>query len=408
MNRPAIQRALGRFLSALLFFAASTNYGLGQEEFELPHCAPEQTAMRSERLEGIAPLVTQAIESKKMPGCVVTIGRRGHVVYQRAFGHKQVQPELSEMTVDTVFDMASLTKPIATATSIMILFEQGKLRLDDRVDRYLPAFGNSGKEKATIRDLLTHQAGLIPDNALSDYKQGRDQAFQNIFDLKAYYAPKTRFAYSDVGFILLDKLIEELSGMQVDEFSEQHIFEPLGMTETCFCPSEELSARAAPTTKRDGQWLLGEVHDPRAFEMGGVAGHAGLFSTSDDLAIYAQMLLSGGSLQGTRILSEPTLQLMTTPNEIVEGKKRSLRGLGWDMLTGYSSNRGENMSRRAFGHGGFTGTVIWIDPELDLFIIFLSNRVHPDGSGSINHLAGRIATLVVSSVDDDLRPSSSP
>lgn len=375
------------------------------DHLRLPRCAPEQVAMRGERLERIEELVAEALKDGKMPGCVITVGRRGHVVYHRAFGNRQLQPDSLPMTKDTVFDLASLTKPIATATCTMMLIEQGKLRLNDRVSTYLPEFGSNGKESATILHLLTHQAGLTPDNALSDYQLGREQAFENIFRLKARYEPGTRFMYSDVGFILLDKLIETASGAKVDQFAKEHLFEPLGMRETGYLPEAELRTRAATTEQRDGRWLQGEVHDPRAAALKGVAGHAGLFSTADDLSIYAQMLLEGGSIHGQRILSEPTVRLMTTPQEIAEPGKRTLRGLGWDMRSGYSSNRADNMSPRAFGHGGFTGTVLWIDPEYELFFVFLSNRVHPTGKGSINHLAGRIATVVVSSIDDTLRPN---
>lgn len=369
---------------------------------KLPDATPEEVGLRSERLERIDALVQAGLEQNLMPGCVVMVGRKGHIAFHKAYGHRQLEPTRISMTTDTVFDMASITKPMATATSVMVLLEEGRIRLRDKVAKYIPEFSNAGKESITVQQLLTHQAGFVPDNAIADYEQGRKRAFENIYKLKTIYEPGTRFVYSDVGFILLDDLIERQSGLAVDAFARERIFAPLGMRETGFLPAPPLQARAAVTEQREDRWMRGEVHDPRAYLMRGVAGHAGLFSTSEDIAIYAQMLLNGGQLNQTRILSQPTVELMTDSYRIVEGEKVSVRGLGWDKLSGYSSNRGENMSARAFGHGGFTGTVLWIDPDRQLFFIFLSNRVHPDGTGSVNHLAGQIATVAVSAIDDEL------
>jgi len=374
---------------------------------KLPVAEPEDVGMHESRLAIIDEIAQEGMEKKRMPGCVVLVGRKGKVVFHRAYGHRETQPNKLEMKKDTVFDMASITKPVATATSIMILLDQGKIRLRDKVTTYIPEFGNSGKKDVTINQLLTHQAGFVPDNAVADYEQGREQAFKNIYDLKTMYDPGKRFVYSDVGFILLDDLIQRQSGLAVDVFSKQNIFEPLGMSESGYLPNDELKKRAATTEQRESRWMRGEVHDPRAYLMGGVAGHAGMFSTAEDMAIYAQMMLNGGHYGGKRILSRATVDLMTDAYRIVEGEKVSVRGLGWDKLTGYSSNRGENMSDRAFGHGGFTGTVLWIDPANELFFVFLSNRVHPNGKGSVNRLAGRMATVAVGAIDDDLLGDSS-
>ncbi len=382
-------------LAASILFASELYGGL-------PAAKPEVVGMRSERLAGIESLVQKAIADKRFPGCVIAVGRHGKLVYHRAFGHRRLQPEKWPMETDTVFDMASITKPVATATSVMMLVEQGKLRVRDKVSTYIPEFANSGKKNVTLFQAMTHQAGFIPDNSIKDYKLGRKVAFENIYKLDTKYDPGTSFVYSDVGFILLDDLIERASGQTVAEFSKQNIFEPLGMTETGYLPSDALRSRAATTEKREDRWMQGEVHDPRAYLMDGVAGHAGLFSTADDIAVYAQMMLNGGYYNGKRILSKATVEMMTREYKIVEGKKVSIRGLGWDKLTGYSSNRAENMSSRAYGHGGFTGTVLWIDPELDLFFIMLSNRVHPNGKGYVNRVAGQIATLAVASIDDEL------
>ncbi|HWB11748.1 MAG TPA: serine hydrolase domain-containing protein [Pirellulales bacterium] len=355
----------------------------------LPRAEPEEAGMSGERLAEIDQAVNEALAARKMPGCVVLIARHGKVVFLRAYGHRDREPMESPMTTDTLFDLASLTKPIATATSVALLVEQGKLALDQPVAKHLPEFAQNGKESITIRHLLTHQGGLIADNDIHDYADGPEKAIERTLATTPRAAPGETFVYSDVGFIALGELVRRVSGQALDRFAAEHIFQPLGLAETGYLPAEELCRRAAPTEKRDGRWMQGEVHDPRAFALGGVAGHAGLFSTAEELAVYAQMLLDGGQLGGVRLLKPETVAEMTTPQKVRGG----WRALGWDMRTGYSSNRGSNFSDRAFGHGGFTGTSLWIDPELDLTVIFLSNRVHPDGKGLVNPLAGRIGTI---------------
>ena len=355
----------------------------------LPRAAPEEAGMSGQRLAEIDQVVDGALAARKMPGCVVLIARHGKVVFLRAYGHRSLEPVESKMTTDTVFDLASLTKPIATATSVMLLVEQGELVLDEPVTRYLPEFAQNGKEAITVRQLLTHQGGLIADNDLEGYADGPEKAIERTLATKPQAAPGETFVYSDVGFIVLGELVRRVAGEDLDRFVAAHIFQPLGMLETGYRPHEELRQRAAPTEKRDGRWMQGEVHDPRAFALGGVAGHAGLFSTAEELAVYAQMLLGEGEFGGVRILQPETVAQMTRPQDV----RRGLRALGWDVKTGYSSNRGTNFSDRAFGHGGFTGTALWIDPQLDLTVVFLSNRVHPDGKGLVNPLAGRIGTI---------------
>ncbi|QDV63261.1 serine hydrolase domain-containing protein [Crateriforma conspicua] len=366
---------------------------------ELPDAGPARVGIDGQALAAIRPMVLDAIDQGEMAGCVIMAGRRGNVFYQQAFGHRQVQPVKKAMTVDTVFDLASLTKPIATATSVMVLWDQNKVDLDDPIVRFRPATVDPQLRDATVRQLMTHQAGYLPDNALADYQQGPGQALANIDRLNARYSPGTRFVYSDVGFILLGDIVGRQSGMDLHTFSQRYVFQPLGMKQTGYLPPANLAAQAAATEKRNGRWMVGEVHDPRAYAMGGVAGHAGLFSTAADLAIYAQMMLNDGVYQDVRVLSADAVDQMTRPHEIVEGEKVSVRGLGWDIHSGYSSNRGPGMSDTAFGHGGFTGTVLWIDPAKDLFFIFLSNRMHPDGKGSVNRLAGKIAGVIVDAID---------
>lgn len=367
----------------------------------LPIVAPASVGMRAERLAEIAPLMRDGIRDGNMPGGVVCVGRHGKIAYLEAFGNRKVGDDPEEMAVDTVFDLASLTKPIATATSVMKLVEDGRISLEDKVVRFMPEFAPNGKDEISVEDLLLHQSGLIPDNAMADYLDGTEKAWDRICELKLLGPVGEQFRYSDVNFIVLAKLVEKVAGRDIHQFSHEEIFAPLGMDETGYNPSDELKSRAAPTEKRDGEWMRGEVHDPRAHALAGVAGHAGLFSTAQDLAIYSQMMLGQGEVQlndaAIRLLAPATIRKMTSPHRVSAGT----RGLGWDKQTPFSSNRGDLLSPSAYGHGGFTGTVLWIDPELDLFFIFLSNRVHPDGQGSVNHLAGQILNVIASSIVDE-------
>lgn len=354
-----------------------------------PRLSPAAAGMSAARLEVIEQMVEQEIARERMPGCVVLIGRREGVVYRRAFGLRQKTPTELPMLEDTVFDLASLTKPIATGTSIMILVDRGRISLDETAAHYWPEFGVNGKDVITIRQLLTHTAGLIPDNAMADYSGSRSESFARIAALGLSAPPGEKFIYSDVSFLVLGHIVERITGSSLHEFVQAEICQPLGLAETGYLPSPQLSSRAATTQERDGKWMQGQVHDPRAWALGGIAGHAGLFSTADDLSVYATMMLNHGSLQQTQILSQQTWELFTTAVEVPRGR----RTLGWDSLSPYSSNRGDLMSDHAFGHGGFTGTGIWIDPQQNLYVIFLSNRVHPDGNGSVNSLIGRIGTV---------------
>jgi uncharacterized protein YbbC (DUF1343 family)/CubicO group peptidase (beta-lactamase class C family) len=368
---------------------------------QLPHAAPAQAGMDATRLAVIDQLVDDGLQSGEMAGAVVLIARQGRTVYLRAFGQRQSQPDEVPMTTDTVFDLASLTKPIATATSVMKLVADGRIELDDPVAKHLPEFAANGKQDVTIAQLLTHQGGLTADNALRDYQEGTEEAWQRIWALPLLAEPGSRFIYSDVGFIVLGELVHRVSGKPLDQFCQEHIFNPLGMSATGFLPGETLRQRAAATEQRDGRWMCGEVHDPRSYLLGGVAGHAGLFSTAEDLAVYGQMLVQGGQYVGAQILPPEVVARMTAPRRVGTG----LRGLGWDLRSGYSSNRGDLLSPRAIGHGGFTGTGIWIDPQLELVIVFLSNRLHPDGQGSVNRLIGRVGTVAAAAIET---PPASP
>lgn len=362
---------------------------------DLPRLNPSAAGFDPARLAAIDGLVEELIVAEKMPGCVVCIGRRAGIVLLKAYGRRAVKPAPEAMTVDTVFDLASITKPVATATAIVRLVEEGKLRLSDPIATHIPEFAANGKEKLTVHDLLTHQSGLIADNAIEDYADGPAKAVERIWNLTPLHPAATKFIYSDVNFIVLGQLVERISGESVAAFAERATFEPLGMTETGYQPAEPLRTRAAPTEEREGRWMRGEVHDPRAWKLGGVAGHAGLFGTATDLARYATMMLRGGELEGVRVLAPETIAVMTRGWPIPGG---GFRGLGWDKRSPLSSNRGDLLTESAFGHGGFTGTALWIDPALDLYVIFLSNRVHPDGKGLVNPLIARIASAAAGAI----------
>ncbi len=368
--------------------------------------------MSAQQLAYIDEAVADEIAKKQLPGAVVLVGRQGKIVWRKAYGNRTLEPTQEAMTPDTIFDLASLTKVVATATSVMILVERGKIRLGDPVARYIPEFGEMGKKNITVEQLLTHRSGLMPDNALEDYQSGLEKAWENIWKLAPIAEVGSKFIYSDVNFEVLGELVRRLSGKPLNEFAAENIFRPLGMKDTGFLPAQALQIRSAPTEQRAGRWMRGEVHDPRSYLLGGVAGHAGLFSTADDLALYCQMILSGGTLKSVRILSQMGVARMTEGrdsggNGANDGE---WRGLGWDIKTRFSGNRGDLFTFQSFGHTGFTGTSIWIDPERETFVIFLSNRVHPKldpkTPTDVSSLRGRIASIVSASITDD-QPFSS-
>lgn len=337
--------------------------------------------------------IRAAIDRGELPGAVVAVVQRDKVVYQKAYGHRSKRPIPTLMTEDTEFDLASLTKPIATATAIMLLLEDGKLKLQDPVAKYLPAFARKETEGITLEQLLLHTSGLIPDDPLEDYRDGPDAAWKKLLALEPRTAPGSKFAYSDVGYMILGKVVEQVSGMPLDAFTGKRVFGPLGMRDTGYRPQGAIKDRCAPTEQRAGRWMLGEVHDPRAYALGGVAGHAGLFSTTADLAVYARMLLDDGKHDGKAFLKPETVRLMTAPHRVATGKGAGLRTYGWDMDTSYSKNRGTLFPRGvSFGHTGFTGTSIWLDPQSRSAVILLTNRVHPDGKGNVTKLRATVAT----------------
>lgn len=376
-----------------IFPAFLLMYIQSQLPAQSPMRTPAQAAVNQPGFEAIDTLMQDAVARGNIPGGVVLIGHNDKVDYRKAFGSRSLEPTREPMTVDTIFDLASLTKCIATTTSVMQLISEGRVRLNDPVAAYLPEFRQNGKEDITVRELLTHFSGLAPDLDLNSPWQGRDTAFAMAMQARPIYPPGTRFLYSDINFETLGFLVEKVTGKTLNEYSNAKIFAPLGMNDTRFLPPAAWTPRIAPTQyDEQGKMLRGIVHDPTARRMGGVAGHAGLFSTADDLSKFAQALLSGD-----RILSRLAIEKMSTPQQPATAP--SLRGLGWDIDSPFASNRGELLPVGSFGHTGFTGTSLWVDPVTDTYIIILTNAVHPNGHGSVVSLRAHIATAVVRSLD---------
>ncbi len=346
------------------------------------------------RLGSVDSILQQAIADKNIPGAVLIVGHDGKVIYRKAYGERALEPKIEPMTLDTVFDLASLTKVIATTTAVMQLMEQGKVRMNDPVAKYLPEFAQNGKEDITVRQLLTHYSGLAPDLDLSTPWEGKNTAYQLAFAEPPETTPGSGFVYSDINFIMLGAIVEKVSGETLDAYTTQHVFAPLKMTHTRFMPPAAWKAKIAPTQYDDNEHMLrGVVHDPTARRMGGVAGHAGLFSTADDLAKFAQTLLSGGD----GILSALTVAKMTQPE--TPPAAPVLRGFGWDIDSPFSSNRGDLLPVGSYGHTGFTGTSIWIDPTTQTYIILLTNAVHPRGKGNAIGLRSKVATEVAAALN---------
>ena len=348
------------------------------------------TVFRLAKLEAIDEVIEGAITAGRVPGVVVRI-EHGGAVYQKSYGAKAVAPEFLPMTYDTIFDSASLTKVIATAPAIMLLAERGKLRLDDKVDHWITNFKAHGKGAVTIRHLLTHTSGLRPSLSSKPSWSGLAKAIDLAKEERLTAQPGTKFRYSDINFILLGEIVQLASGQMLDEFTSKHIYQRLGMRDTGFLPPFEKRSRIAPTERVDGQILHGIVHDPTARRMNGVAGHAGLFTTAADLSRFAQMMLNGGKLNGRRIFKSETVRLMTsvhTPKGMM-----AKRGLGWDIDSPYSSPRGNHFKIGGYGHTGWTGGSLWVDPATQTIVILMTSRTHPDGNGNVIALRREVATL---------------
>lgn len=353
--------------------------------------------LRTNKLAELDAVITSAITDKKCPGGVLLLSHGGES-YVKAFGCRAILPQSELMSPDTIFDAASLTKVVATTPAIMLLFERGQLELDAPVAKYLPEFAANGKAAVTVRQLMTHTSGLRPGLPAKPAWSGYESGIKLACAEQLVSAPGAVFRYSDINFITLGEIVRRVSGKPLNEFVAQEIYGPLQMHDTGFRPPAEKLPRVAPTEKLDsGEVLRGVVHDPTSRRMGGVAGHAGLFFTAADLARYARMLLNLGELEGVRLFKPETVRLMTsvqTPPQVVR------RGLGWDIDSGYSGPRGKVFPVGSYGHTGWTGTSLWIDPFSQSFVIFLSNRNHPTEQGNVIPLRARIGTLAAEAISD--------
>jgi serine-type D-Ala-D-Ala carboxypeptidase len=337
----------------------------------LPVKSPTAVGMSAERLEAIDRVVLRGLNAGGYPGASVVVGRKGAAVWEKGFGHIDWSPSSGNVTADrTIYDLASLSKVVGTTTAVMVLFDEGKLNLDDPVSKYVPEFSGGLKDQVTIRHLLTHRSGLPPGRDLWREANSPAEARALVIHTPLGCRPGACYEYSDLGADMLGFVVEAAAGMPLDKFLAAHVFEPLGMSDTFYKPADSLRARIAPTevTPPRGYPLQGEVHDENAYALGGVAGHAGLFSTAADLSVFAQMMLNGGTYGGVRVIADSTVQMFTR-------REAGTRALGWDTCSG-QGGCGSNLSERAFGHTGYTGTSIWIDPDREMFVVLLTNRVH--------------------------------
>lgn len=376
-------------------------------------CAVSSAVLATEPYDRIAPLVEKAIADKQLPGAVVLVGQGDKVLYRKAFGFITYSPAAAVTTPDTVFDIASLTKPLVTTTLIMQLVEQGELRLTDPVGKYLQQLTDAEVKKITVLQLLTHSSGLADGFDRREFWQGKAGLDQQLAKLQLKTKADQQFVYSDIGFILLGLVVEQITNQPLDFLAEQRIFQPLKMKDSRYLPLDKplqdaaYVQRIAPTENLKGDadyqkllpnyaqpYLHAVVHDPTALRLGGVAGHAGVFGTADDLALFAQMLLNKGELKGQKVLSPLAVQRLLTP-VLIDNQSRSL---GWDMQTGYSAPKGDLMPTGSFGHTGFTGTSIWLDPTSRTYVILLSNRVHPNRNSSITDLRAKLANIVAAGI----------
>jgi CubicO group peptidase (beta-lactamase class C family) len=337
----------------------------------LPAKSPDAVGMSASRLEAIDRVVQRGISAGGYPGASVVVGRKGAAVWQRGFGKLSWTAVSPLVDADrTIYDVASLSKVVGTTTAIMILFDEKKVDLDAPVLRYLPAFSGGMKDKVTVRDLLTHRSGLPAGRDLWRRAHNPQEAREMVLETPLEYAPGTAFVYSDLGADVLGMIAEAVTGEPLDQYLTRRVFAPLGMHDTWYRPPDSVRYRVAPTevTPPRGYPLQGEVHDENAYALGGVAGHAGLFSTAADLSIFAQMMLNGGTYDGVNIISDSTVSLFTR-------RTAGHRALGWDTADG-DAGSGQYLTERAYGHTGFTGTSMWIDPDREMFVVLLTNRVH--------------------------------
>jgi serine-type D-Ala-D-Ala carboxypeptidase len=374
----------------------------------LPISSPADAGLDSGILSQADRIIETAIDSNETPGAVLVVLRNGTIVFRKAYGNRKIVPVIEPMVVTTIFDLASITKPVATATSVMILVDRGLIRLSDPVSMYIPEFqpwkneDENRTQEIRIIHLLTHTSGLpayAPVEALSQQygHPAPDGVMEYLKDVDRRASPGTSFTYSCPNFITLQRIVETVSGQSLADFSRENIFVPLGMNNTFYMPDSSVFPFIAPTELlAGGELLVGTVHDPLArVMMGCISGNAGLFSTADDLAVFATMMLQNGFYNGVRILSPAAVRTMT---HIPPGFEKFGRGLGWDIYSAYASNKGDLFGENAYGHTGYTGTSLVIDPDTGLTVILLTNRVHPDDKASVVRLRSLIANIVAASV----------
>jgi len=398
-----MKRCIGLWI-ILGLLAIEAGSGLAQG---LPLAKPEDVGMASERLALLDTLMNEALIRKDFPGAVLLVTRKGRTVWRKSYGQSQRVPEGRPMDANMIFDMASVTKPVATATSIMILVERGRIRLWDKVKDYVPEFtpyileGGIAGEDARLWHLLTHTSGLQPYIDPKEVEQiygnpcSVELLVKPIAGLRKGSLPGMTFTYSCLGYIILAYIVKAVSGQTIAEFAAGNIFKPLGMKSTFYNPPADSQDRCVPTQVYDGIPLRGVVHDPLARLQGGISGNAGLFSTADDLAVFSRMMLNGGESGKVRILSPLTVERMTEIFPRVDGTGR---GLGWDLDSDYATVRGDLFGPASYGHSGYTGTSIWIDPETQTSVIFLTNRIHPDDKGDIIAMRSKVANVVAASI----------
>lgn len=390
-------------LAAVLFVTTALNCQ------PIPRTTPEKSGFDLARLSVADDIIYESINSGTIPGAVLAVVKDGKMVYLKAYGNKSVYPKVEKMEVNTVFDMASVSKPVGTAISFMQLIEQGKVRLYDNVSMYIPdfkGFTDSVTGKTTeirIIDLLTHSSGLPPyapaDALVKKYGSPSPKGLMEyISTCKRDFLPTTKFQYSCLNFITLQNVLQNITGVTLAEYTQKNVFDVLGMKHTTYNPTGEILSLCAPTEKqKDGSVFRGVVHDPLARLLnGGNSGNAGVFSCADDLAILASALMNGGTYNKKHVLGKLTVDMMTT---VPKGFEHLGRSLGWDNYSSYSSNNGNIFDPvKTFGHTGYTGTSIVIDPVAKVAVILLTNRVHPEDKGSVVRLRATVANIVASSI----------
>lgn len=362
------------------------------------HFAYPQTLMapprsQSRKFRPLTEFIRARIDEGLIPGAVVAAGRRGALVYHAAHGHRALRPRRERMTLTTIFDLASLTKVMATAPVLVEHAARGALSLLDPLERHLAETAGTEVGRIPLHRLLTHTAGFVPDNPLADYAGGKRALFAAIAREPLEAPPGARFAYSDVGYVLAQGVAERSLRRRLDALAEELLFAPLRFRDTRFGTKLKDRARVAPTERVEGHWLRGVVHDPRARTraLDGVGGHAGIFGTAREVARFCEMILRRGRLGGRRILGEETVRAMTTDQ--CEGNLGVRRGFGFDIESPYSAPRGAIFSRASFGHSGWTGVSLWIDPEMDAYVVLLTNAIHPDGHKDLKAFRYETATL---------------